>query len=69
MNTNVLEAEQSKQLRAIRAHLNSLEDAYSYLYDEDEKDSVFSAVDTDTPMPVQAAVSILGDSPERPWIY
>ena len=62
-----------RQMEAMNKHshnadLNSLEDAYSYLYDEDEKDSVSSAEDADTPMPVQAAVSILGDSPERPWI-
>ena len=33
MNTNVLEAEQSKQLQAIRKHLDSLEDAGAQVID------------------------------------
>ena len=33
VNTNVLEAEQRKQLRAIRAHLDSLEDGGSQVID------------------------------------
>ncbi|WP_170951006.1 hypothetical protein [Synechococcus sp. N26] len=33
VNTNVLEAEQRKQLQAIRAHLNRLEDGGSQVID------------------------------------
>ena len=33
VNTNVLEAEQRKQLQAIRAHLDSLEDGGSQVID------------------------------------
>ena len=57
-----------RQLQAMNAHSHmpdhsSIEAAYNYLYNEDDVDATAGEDDAESPMPVQAAASILGDSP------